>query len=125
MNHDEMLELGRRVIAALNMRDWAALARHMDTDRVEDMRSSPFLAAFPDVQIQIEAQFADSDHVITRWTNIGTHTGEFLGIAPTHRPVRYTGITIDQVVDGKVVDTWVESDMLGLFQQLGRREDVG
>jgi hypothetical protein len=31
----------------------------------------------------------------------------------------YTGITIDRVVGGMVVETWIESDMLGLLQQLG------
>ena len=76
-------------------------------------------AAFPDLYITIEDQIADGDRVVTRWTARGTHTGEFQGIPPTGKPGKMTGIDIDRVADGKIVECWVNSDDLGLLQQLG------
>jgi predicted ester cyclase len=48
----------------------------------------------------------------------GTHRGEFMGIAPTGREVKFTGLTIDRVVDGKIVENWIEGDLQDLLQQI-------
>jgi predicted ester cyclase len=42
-----------------------------------------------------------------------------MGIAPTGRPVRISGMVIDRIVDGKIVEEWEEWDALGMMQQLG------
>jgi steroid delta-isomerase-like uncharacterized protein len=76
-------------------------------------------AAFPDLQITIEDQLADGDKVATRWTARGTHTGAFQGIPPTGKRGSMTGIDIDRIADGRVVECWMNSDDLGLLQQLG------
>jgi steroid delta-isomerase-like uncharacterized protein len=76
-------------------------------------------AAFPDLHFTIEDQIAAGDRVVTRWTASGTHAGEFQGIPPTGKAVRITGIDIDRIVDGKVVECWPEANELGLLQQLG------
>ncbi len=57
--------------------------------------------------------------MVTRWTAEGTHLGEFQGIPPTGKHGTFTGIDIDRVVDGKVVECWTNTDDLGLMQQLG------
>lgn len=57
--------------------------------------------------------------VVTRWTFRGTHTGELMGIAPTGKQVTVTGISIDRVVGGKIVEEWNEMDDLGMMEQLG------
>lgn len=75
--------------------------------------------AFPDFHITIEDQVADGDRVVTRWTAEGTHLGEFQSILPTGRHWEMTGIDIDRVVNGKVVECWTNTDDLGLMQQLG------
>jgi len=49
----------------------------------------------------------------------GTHLGEYRGIAPTGRQVAYTGIAVDRIVGGKVVEGWHQADDLGLLRQLG------
>ena len=76
-------------------------------------------AAFPDLRVTIEDQFAEGDRVATRWTARGTHTGAFQGIPPTGKRGSMTGIDIDRIADGRVVECWVNSDDLGLLQQLG------
>lgn len=76
-------------------------------------------AAFPDIHFMIEDQIAEGDKVVTRWTARATHTGEFLGIAPTGRHGVVTGIMIDRIANGKFVEGWTIYDELGMMQQLG------
>ena len=75
--------------------------------------------AFADVSCATEDVVAEGDKVAGRWTWRGTHKGEFMGVAPTGKQVTLTGICINRVVDGKIVEEWGEMDMLGLMQQLG------
>ncbi len=78
-----------------------------------------YRAAFPDLRIEIQDQIADGGSVATRWTARGTHQGDFMGLAPTGREATVTGITIDRIADGKIVESWSNWDTLGLLQQLG------
>lgn len=75
--------------------------------------------AFPDLQVTVEDQIAEGDRVVTRWTARGTHTGNFQGIPPTGKQGDITGITIDRIANGKVVECWTNADDLGLLQLLG------
>lgn len=75
--------------------------------------------AFPDIHFTIEDQVSEGDTVVTRWTARGTHTGEFQGIPPTGKQGVISGVDIDRIADGKVVECWVSLDELGLLQQLG------
>jgi len=81
-------------------------------------------AAFPDGKWTIEDQLAEGDKVMTRWNFTGTHKGMFKGIAPTGRKVAITGMVIDRVVDGRIVEEWEEFDALGTMRQLGVVQDV-
>ena len=75
--------------------------------------------AFPDIHFMIEDQIAEGDKVVSRWTARATHTGEFMGIAPTGRQGVVTGIVIDRIANGKFVEGWSIFDELGMWQQLG------
>ena len=75
-------------------------------------------AAFPDVHFKAEDIVAENDRVVVRFSIVGTHKGEFQGIKPTGRKVRWSGINIARFVNGKVVELWGEGDMLGLMRQL-------
>jgi steroid delta-isomerase-like uncharacterized protein len=78
-----------------------------------------YLTAFPDTHFTIHDQIADGDKVVTRWTATGTHKGDLMGIAPTGKRSTVTGITIDRYDAGKAIESWVNYDTLGMFQQLG------
>src|SRR5579871_2189962 len=43
--------------------------------------------ALPNMRVEIYDQIAEGDKVTTRKRILGTHTGDFLGIAPTGRDV--------------------------------------
>jgi steroid delta-isomerase-like uncharacterized protein len=76
-------------------------------------------SAFPDLKRPVEDLVAEGDKVVARWTSVGTHQGDFMGIPPTGKQVTTSGITIFRLEDGKIVEEWSESDMLGMLQQVG------
>jgi steroid delta-isomerase-like uncharacterized protein len=72
-----------------------------------------------DLTLTIEDQVADGDTVATRWTARGTLDGELLGAGPTGRTATVTGITIQRLEGGRIVEGWTSWDMLGMLQQFG------
>lgn len=76
-------------------------------------------AAFPDVQVAVDAQVAEGDMIVSRWTARGVHREAFMGAPATHKHMEQTGITMLRVENGKIVEGWSRADELGLLQQLG------
>jgi steroid delta-isomerase-like uncharacterized protein len=76
-------------------------------------------AAFPDIHWTIEEQIAEGDKVVSRFTWTGTHQGPFLGVPATGRTVSVWGMVIDRLEAGKIRDTRILMDALGLMAQLG------
>lgn len=81
--------------------------------------ASLYFTAFPDIRVTIEDQVAEGDRVVTRWRAQGTNTGSLFGMPATNKSATITGITIDRVASGKIVETWTNFDNLGMLQQLG------
>ena len=76
-------------------------------------------AAFPDWHATIEDVIAEGDKVVHRISGHGTHKGEWMGIAATGKHVTTTGILIYRIDNGKIVEEWLQYDVLGVMQQLG------
>lgn len=74
---------------------------------------------FPDTEVSVEDIFAIDDKVAARWVATGTHTGDGLGVPPTGKRIRVTGITIARFVNGKIVEGWDNWDRLGMLEQIG------
>ena len=55
----------------------------------------------------------------TRWTVTALHSGAFRGIPATGRRGYLTGISIDRLAGGKIVESWEVTDDAGLLRQLG------
>jgi steroid delta-isomerase-like uncharacterized protein len=81
--------------------------------------SAVMYEAFPDLNRPVDDLIASQDIVVARWRAEGTHSGEFQGLPPTGRFASITGITIFRLRNGRIVEEWGQSDMLGLLQQLG------
>ena len=77
------------------------------------------LSAFSDRQVKIADQVVAGDKVATRWQATGVHAGEFNGIPATGRRVSLTGISIDRITGGRIVESWEVTDDAGLLRQLG------
>ena len=76
-------------------------------------------AGFPDLRLAVQDVLAASDRVVSRFVLRGTHAGPFLGLAPTGRAVAVAGVAIDRVAGGRLAESWVGLDGLGLLHQLG------
>ena len=75
-------------------------------------------SGLPDVQLAVEDMIAERDRVVVRWRARASHRGDFLGIPATGKAVSFTGIAIYRLAKGKIVERWVEVDLLGLTRQL-------
>jgi steroid delta-isomerase-like uncharacterized protein len=78
-----------------------------------------FLNALPDVHHEILDSFGEGDRVVARIVVRGTHGGDLMGIPPTGKTVAIGAINIMRMKQGKIVQHWVNTDMLGMMQQLG------
>jgi steroid delta-isomerase-like uncharacterized protein len=78
-----------------------------------------FYEGFPDMHIALEDVIAERDEVVTRTLSRGTHTGTFMGIAPTGRTGEFMGINTFRVGGGVIVEEWFNDDLFTLMTQLG------
>jgi steroid delta-isomerase-like uncharacterized protein len=120
-------------VEAWNARDPEAVGALAAPDFVRHDANSPDLvgpeaemdfvkavvAAFPDLHFTVNHVVAEGDFVADHLTGTGTHQGEFLGVPPTGRAVRFETMETYRVADGRVAEQWVLTDMLGVLQQLG------
>ena len=73
---------------------------------------------FPDLRAHIDDVVAAGDQVALRLTFRGTHRGEFLGIPATGRTIEYVSHEFYRIVDGRIAEEWICSDMATLHGQL-------
>ena len=77
-----------------------------------------FGGAVPDARWQIVEQIAAGNTVVTRLVVQGTFSGTLLGLAPPGRPATLSGVAISRFARGRLVDLWLQADLLGFLQQL-------
>ena len=58
---------------------------------------------YPDLKMKIIRQYTDGDTVISEFIMEGTHLGEWLGMKPTGKKLRMTGVDIDKLIDGRLL----------------------
>ena len=80
---------------------------------------SIFRGAFPDIEVVVEDTIAEGDLVAARCSVRGRHTGDHLGIAASNAPVKFTGMAIVRIRDGKIVEAWNNFDFLAMNKQIG------
>lgn len=103
---------------------WTHHSRPELTLEILKKEVADYLAAVPDFHWSDEDQVAEGDTVVTRFTGVGTHTGELMGIAPSGNRIRLSGIGIARVRDGRIVESWEETNALELMIQLGAIADT-
>lgn len=80
---------------------------------------SMFNSAFSGRNFTIDEMIAEGNTVATRTTLRGIHTGEFQGHPPTGKPVVATGLTLERIQDGRIVERWFNFDTARVLQELG------
>jgi len=78
-----------------------------------------FRTAFPDLNLSIEDLIAEGDKVVWRFKSSGHQSGPFMGMPATGKSGSITGIVIFRLENNRIVEAWVNIDVLGLLQQLG------
>ncbi|HMN73027.1 MAG TPA: ester cyclase [Rhodoblastus sp.] len=76
------------------------------------------LKGMPDLKVTIEASVANGDMAAASFVYEGTHTGEYMGVAPTGRRIRFTSCDIFRIADGKIAEHWGMGDIAGVMAQL-------
>lgn len=75
--------------------------------------------SFSNIRFDIKQQIAEGDYVCTLLEAQGDDTGGLMGQPATGRHARVMITDTDRVEDGKIAETWVTWDTLGMLQQLG------
>jgi predicted ester cyclase len=78
-----------------------------------------FGKSFSDIEREVIETIVTPTRLITIMNLSGTHTGEFLGHAPTGKRFTVRNVQVLGFRDGKASDRWGSTDELGLLQQLG------
>jgi len=82
-------------------------------------------ATYPDLRVSVVQQIAEGEWVATRVVGQGTHGGEWMGIAPTHKRVTISGVNLDRVVDGKIAEHGGAANMFEALLEVGAIRLVG
>ncbi len=121
MSTEENKAVSNRMAEAIGRADFDAFDELMAPELAEEFKQgvSELRQSFPDYHGTNEIQVAEGDLVANRFVYYGTHRGEFMGVAPTGRRVTFRGLTLDKVVDGKIVENIVEMDLEEVLGQIG------
>lgn len=66
--------------------------------------------AYPDMKFVVQGQRASDDIVVTKFTALGTNTGELNGAPPTGKRILVDLTTTQRFVKGRVVEEWATWD---------------
>ncbi len=116
MNNEDIVKYFYEVIVSKNLLD--ELPKYIAEDCVQRVGEKEIFMGidgmkqhlvalkktYPDYTMKIIRQYVTDDYVISEFIMRGTHKGEFFGITPTNEVLEITGVDIDKVIDGKIVE---------------------
>jgi predicted ester cyclase len=76
-------------------------------------------SGFPDIHCEVDDLIEDGDQVAWSVRATGTHTGDFMGIAPTGRTVDFDSLNIARFRDGRGYQHKVLMNDVKMMTQLG------
>lgn len=80
-------------------------------------------AAVPDLRVSMDDMYLKGDKIVWIFTMSGTITGPFrtpLGeLPPTGKSFRLSGVAVDRIVQGRIVEEWVYFNVLDILRPLG------
>jgi predicted ester cyclase len=76
-------------------------------------------AAFSDLKMVFPNILVDGDHASIRFISTAVNTGSFMGAPANKKNLEVHGIFIRKVKDGKVMQEWQTTDLLGVMKQIG------
>ncbi|MCH9644836.1 MAG: ester cyclase [Gammaproteobacteria bacterium] len=83
-----------------------------------------WLHTFPDIEFTVHDFVAEDNKVVVRWDAMGTHMGSFFETSPTHKEIRFSGVTAYKLEEGRVREYWALVDMHAILSQLGQYDRI-
>lgn len=83
-----------------------------------------FFDAFSNLKFEVVDLICEKDKVAASWVISGVHTGTYRGVPATNKKLSVEGISIHQIADGKIMDTYSAWDALGLMRKIGAVREV-
>jgi predicted ester cyclase len=77
-----------------------------------------FRSALTEVHVTVEHELTQGDMGGARCVVTAIHSGEGLGRAPRSKPIRFTGMAMVRIRDGKIVESWNHFDFETMYQQM-------
>ena len=132
MSVEKHLVMINQVLELINNRDLDEAFEFYDSDYIyhgpggQELRGRDgirglwelFLAGFPDLTASVDDVIAEGNSVALRWTVKGTHTGEFLGIPASNKPITLPIIEVFRIENGILAEAWDQYDRLHLMEQI-------
>ena len=91
------------VAAQFTSHDWPE-GSATGPDAFRNYYSRIILSVVPDARYEMDDLIAEGDRVVVRWRLVGTHRGNFNGIAPTGKVITLKGIAIYRLKDRKLIE---------------------
>jgi predicted ester cyclase len=81
---------------------------------MQDMRS-----AFSDFEMTLDKAVVENDLVSIKFISRAVNTGKFMGAPANKKHLEVNGIFMRKIKDGKVMQEWQTTDLLGTMTQIG------
>jgi len=78
-----------------------------------------FLDAFPDSRFAVDVLIAEGDQVVAQHKLSGTHNGPFQNVSATGNSVVVPAFITFRLSNDKIVEAWLNAEMVGLLIQIG------
>lgn len=75
--------------------------------------------SLPDFVCNIQEIVSEDNRAVARMDFVGTHEGEFYGVAPTGRKINWAGAAFFKTDGQQITDLWVLGDIDNVKLQLG------
>ena len=129
---EEAAEVTRLYFGIFNDHDLDRVPEILTRDYVNHSRMGPIvgreaftaliadiIAGIPDVRWTLIDQRTDGDRIVYHYEVTGTHEGVVMGVRGTGKALRFTGMEMNRVVDGRFAETWNYADLMALATQVG------
>jgi predicted ester cyclase len=104
--------------------DWVDHGPAGETTTLEDERKTMAVhrVAFPDKHTEIHQIVSDDEAVACYCTTSATHSGPYLGLAPTGARVSIEEMMFNRIENGLIAETWAITSAHGFYRQITGRE---
>lgn len=76
-------------------------------------------STYPDLKLEVGRQIAEDDWVVTCIVARGTHLGSWLGLKPSGKIVQISGVNVDRLENGLIVEHGGAANTLEAFLDSG------